>query len=132
MSDFLDDLARIGRKAVETGQQRLSARERILYCVDTLNYELLCGEWEQYFDSEAGNLALDAVAALHTIGATETARLLSAACARFPDGGPSANREVRQLQVKKLPKDCFSGLTFSEEEGTLMELLETWWRTDLN
>ncbi len=128
MTKFVAEMARIDKKQLASGYESLSPVERIIYCVDTLNYALLSGGWEQYFDDEAGNVAADAIAALHTIGATETATLLASASCRFPGGAPAADRGFRLDQLRAMKADGFTYLDFSEEDGKLMELLEAFWK----
>jgi hypothetical protein len=72
------------------------------------------GGVDQYFYNSAGDHGVECLEALNAIGATQSYALLKQACDFFPDGRPSAERDVRERQLHDLvgPKhidDLISG-----------------------
>ncbi len=82
--------------------QKLSTREKAVWNVFWFNAEVMNGGIDQYFYNSAGDHAADCLAALETIGATESVKLLKSGCAQFPDGTPHTDRETRQQQLDEI------------------------------
>ena len=82
--------------------QKLSTREKSVWNVFWFNAEVMNGGIDQYFYNSAGDHAVDCLAALETIGATESVKLLKCGCTRFPNGTPHTDRETRQQQLDAL------------------------------
>lgn len=63
--------------------------------VEALESEVMNGGFDQYFFNGSGDTADEALRALIAIGATTTAELLKAACAKFPGGMPPSDHVAR-------------------------------------
>ncbi|HEX9580814.1 MAG TPA: DMP19 family protein [Gemmatimonadales bacterium] len=84
------------------GFGRLTAPERVVFCLDALEREVNNGGFAQFFENSSGDYALETIEALRALGATRVAALVAQAVAVFPGGRPEPDRERRQAQVGRL------------------------------
>jgi hypothetical protein len=88
----------------EQDYRDLPRRDRYLWDVSWFETEVMNGGVDQYFYNSAGDHAHECLEALNAIGAEQSHTLLKRACDFFPEGRPSANRGVRQKQLKELAR----------------------------
>jgi hypothetical protein len=84
------------------GYEGLTPAERVVFCLDSLEREVNNGGFEQYFLNTSGDHCLDAPAALRTLGAPQTSRVVEKAIAVFRAGGPARDQETREQQIDAL------------------------------
>jgi hypothetical protein len=120
--DFLDLLNSVSKKARESGFSTLDLRERIIYCVDWLQFEVAQGGLETFYSNSAGNNAVATVEALGVIGAHECAGALRALHALFPGGTPAEDQAVRGEQIDQLRSQQGSMIFRELEERLTPEL----------
>lgn len=89
-------------KYISSGPTSLSPLEVIGVGVWMLEAEVNNGGFDQYYFNSAGDLALQTVRALETIGVTSTASLLATANAEFPDASPPVDRDERQRVLEEI------------------------------
>jgi len=89
-------------KYCEHGSDVLSSEEMVGVGVWLLEAEVNNGGFDQYYFNSSGELAIQTVAALRTIGADRTARLLAAANSEFPNSLPPADRTLRQEKLDEI------------------------------
>jgi hypothetical protein len=73
--------------------------------IERLEAEVNNGGFDQFFFNAAGDNAAATIEALESVGARATAEIVRRACARFPDGMPSANRFERQEALEAVSPD---------------------------
>jgi hypothetical protein len=118
-------------KFIDVGPAALSPIEVIGVGVWMLEAEVNNGGFDQYYFNSAGALATPTISALQTIGAKETASLLAAANAEFPDAQPPVDRAQRQKALDKVRESArFEALEreFYRDEEHLISLLATYLR----
>lgn len=81
--------------------------------VDELESEINNGGFDQFFSNSSGDRFAETIAALRTIGATHTAKIVEAACAKFPGGMPPKDRDARQELLEQISPD---GDAFEDED----------------
>lgn len=118
------------REAV-VGFDSLEEEARFARCVLELEREVADGGFAQYFASDAGGHALEAVSALQSIGAGETAALLRQALTIFPRRTPPADIEEREDIVSNLDEGESSLLgrldsLFFDTDESLIALLRAY------
>ncbi|APZ93080.1 DMP19 family protein [Fuerstiella marisgermanici] len=84
------------------GWGALTAAEKHICAIDTLDGEVSNGGFAQYYFNSSSNHWQDAQAGLEAIGAGRRLRVLNATLERFGDSGPSVDRDVRTNQLAKL------------------------------
>ena len=89
----------IQRRQIKSGLHSLSLSEQVFAVVWSLEAEVNNGGFQQYFFNSAGDHAAAAKIALVSIGAPNTAAVLSQAMALFGSSGPSEDRNARQEQL---------------------------------
>jgi Domain of unknown function (DUF4375) len=87
---------------LEDDYKKLPKRDRYVWDVSWFEAEVMNGGVDQYFYNSAGDHAAECLKALQAIGAKQSYSLLKKACDLFPQGQPSANRTVRQQQLRDL------------------------------
>ena len=85
------------------GYSSLTPAERVAYCIDALEREVSNGGFRQFFDNSSGDTAMDTVAALDAIGASQAAALVHRAVAMFPGSDPPRDRDTRCALMEQLP-----------------------------
>lgn len=93
----------------EHGPGVLAPDELIGVGVWMLEAQVNNGGFDQYYFNSAGNLAVPTVSALTQIGARNTASLLAAANAEFPDSLPPADRNTRQELLEQISETARFG-----------------------
>jgi hypothetical protein len=84
------------------GFNTLEPRQRHALLLEQLQSEVLNGGFGQYFHNSAGDHALETLEVLQGLKARKTARLLTKACALFPDATPARARRARTGQLRKI------------------------------
>jgi hypothetical protein len=84
----------------EGDYRKLPRRDRYLWDVSWFAAEVMNGGVDQYFYNSAGDHADECLEALKAIGAGQSHKLLRQTCDLFPEGHPSASRDVRQKQLR--------------------------------
>ena len=119
MADSLDVVFEFVEPVIEklekSGSDSLSELETTILSVWLLEADVNNGGFNQYFWNSSGDFANQVVSSLHRIGAAETADIVKAALANFPNSAPPTNRDERQNILEAL-----------EESGTLkLDSLDT-------
>ncbi len=91
-------------KATATGFDSLDEKERVAYCVQTLETEVVTGGFRNYLWGAYGDHALETVAVLDKIGASQTARLLRQSFRVFPNRKPPRETFTRQREIMRAPR----------------------------
>jgi hypothetical protein len=104
-ADEAYDLFNSFNVTTEEDYARLSSNDRILYDVVRFEAEVMNGGIDQFFYNASGDHALETLAALEAIGATDSHRLLASACALFPGGAPSTDIGSRRTELESLRPD---------------------------
>ncbi len=99
----------------EQALERLTDAERVFRLADEVLLEVNNGGFLQYFENSAGDHAAEAVAALRTIGAAQTAALLEEACGVFAGSRPASAQTARLEQVAALTPEARARLTALDE-----------------
>ena len=112
------------------GYGALASHERVVLDVAALEAEVNNGGLHQFFFNSDGDRVAPVIDALRIIGAPHAAEIVEEACRLFPDGGPSADRGVRQDQLEQLDDDSFESLDerFYSYPDPIGELLEAYWK----
>lgn len=103
---FYDRYMEIGQKAYRDPRYRLSAVDRRLLLVGELEADVNNGGFSQYLDNKGRRRAQSALAALRTIGASRTAKLLEralkpgAALSKLDDRFEKASEELARLAAR--------------------------------
>jgi uncharacterized protein (TIGR03067 family) len=110
-----------------------SGKEQVICDVALFEVEVDNGGFHQFFFNSPGDHALETAAALHRIGAPETAMLVQTACALFPNGKPSKDQGTRQLQLDEFTLDHLETLRdleqrFYSRREDLSLLLKRYWQ----
>lgn len=116
-AELLDQVSKRGR---EHGVSALSPSERVIFCVDWLDFEVIQGGLETFYMNTAGDHANITVEALETIGATECAAGFRSLHALFPGGAPAPTQAERYDQLAELRRVHGAGV-FREWERTLRD-----------
>jgi hypothetical protein len=95
--DALDD------KISRSGVEKLPPRERMVWDVMTLKWEVDNGGLDQYF-TNTGDRSASVLAGLQAIGATEVLAIFRKACHAFPHGVPSTDPEEEDEELYSIPK----------------------------
>lgn len=118
----------------EEDYRQLARRDRYVYDIRWLETEVMNGGIDQYFYNSAGDHAVGCLEALNAIGAKGSYSLLKNACDLFPDGQPSADRAVRQQQLREITgedRDIDDLIKDGEIEVELYQLLlDNWNNSD--
>jgi hypothetical protein len=85
------------------GYDNLLPDERGYIVLWWLTAEVRNGSFHQYFDNSAGDSALEALAALKSLGATATYEILKDALAAFGTDGYSTDQQERSARLSSLP-----------------------------
>jgi hypothetical protein len=100
MADSLDVVFEFVEPVIEklekSGSDSLSELETTILSVWLLEADINNGGFNQYFWNSSGDFANQVVSSLHKIGAEETAYIVKAALANFPNSTPPTNRDERQ------------------------------------
>jgi hypothetical protein len=114
----------------EKDYRALRQRDRYLWDVTWFETEVMNGGMDQYFYNSAGDHAAECCEALLAIGATESCEALQEACALFPNGCPSPDREIRIAQMKAIRGNKYLDDLISEGdiEVDLYELMMGFYR----
>ena len=122
-------LPKLQAKERKRGYKGLSQLERTVVDVMGVEDEVMNGGLHQFFFNSAGDRVSQSIAALREIGAATTAAIVEEACARFPEGKPTANRIARQKQLDKLAFETFWDLDkrFISYPDRVVELLAAYW-----
>lgn len=83
----------------------LTDAEQIFVCVWELEAEVNNGGFEQYFHNSAGDNSHRIIAALQSIGANLTAKIVKQAIDVFGPGGPPADQSKRQEAIEALSEE---------------------------
>ena len=86
---------RINETIARGGLEALTLSERSAISLTWLFMETNCGGFDQFFSNDSGRLATDALRGLEMVGAQNSAEILSAAMAIFPDGVVPIDRSER-------------------------------------
>jgi hypothetical protein len=86
----------------EEDYRKLPLRDRYVWDICWFEVEITNGGMDQYLLNSAGDNAGECLEALEAIGAKQAYRLLKNAFDLFPDGRPSADRDVRESQMQRL------------------------------
>jgi len=90
---------------IDEGWKQFSTPERLYYAVSILDGEVYNGGMHQFFSNSSGELYGEALAGLNTLGAANSARLLSdAANILFDDIQPAEDRLQRWESMKQYPE----------------------------
>lgn len=122
-------------KFIEKGPTSLTPHEAIAVGIWMLQAKVNNGGFDLYYYSQAGALALPTVAALTEIGANETASILRAANAEFPDSQPPQDQTERQQHLDAINEvGRFKALEteFYSEPDDLVALLATYLKSNSN
>lgn len=103
------------RLAEEESIETLLKHERVFICVWALKGEVDNGGFDQYYFNASGDWAYLAPGALHTLGATATARLIERANSIFGVTGPNRDSELRHIQMDAFSAEDEKGLSNLEE-----------------
>jgi hypothetical protein len=128
--DLIDQLLPVlQEKERSEGYDSLSVAEKTVLDVNGVEADVNNGGFHQFFFNSAGDRVAGGVAALKRIGAHQAAAIVEEACARFSDGGPSADRFTRQKQLDELDLECFEDLDdrFFEYPDPIAQLLIAYW-----
>ena len=90
---------KLWRRYEEVGWSKLSRPEQVFYAVWHLESEVNHGGFQYYYFYSGGDQALDAPAALETVGAQKLKVILLKANAVFPDSKPSHDINKRQAYL---------------------------------
>jgi hypothetical protein len=82
-------------KAQDVGLTALTPIERVVFLVSHANFEIELGGISSFYYNNAGDHAMETVAALKAIGARKAASALRAANALFPNETPPTDRKER-------------------------------------
>ncbi|BBO27696.1 hypothetical protein AltI4_20840 [Alteromonas sp. I4] len=106
MADSLDVVFEFVEPAIEklekNGSDSLSEVETTILSVWLLEADVNNGGFNQYFWNSSGDFANQVLGSLHKIGAVETAGIVKAALANFPNSTPPTNRKERQNTLEAL------------------------------
>lgn len=98
-------------KYIDQGPAALSKIELIAVGIWTLEAEVKNGGFDQYYFNSAGDMSVATVESLKAIGVPNTASLLAAANAEFPESKPPENRSERQEVLERIRENArFSAL----------------------
>lgn len=94
------------------GFEDLRESEKTYVHVWRLYVEVTSGAFQQYFENSAGDMAMDALVALQSLGAKEACAILSDALRQFDSvGGFNPHREPRWECLNLLPQTAFDDVT---------------------
>jgi len=122
-------------KYISYGPAELHGLELIGVGIWTLEAEVNNGGFDQYYFNSAGDLAVPTVQSLLIIGAKNTASLLSAANAEFPDAAPPVDRSERQNLLEKIGEHARFGALdteFYQDQDSRISLLAQYLRSKSN
>ncbi len=128
--DLLETITAVQEKERQIGYGGLASHERVVLDVAALEAAVNNGGLHQFFFNSASDRVAAIIDALKIIGARHAAEIVEEACRVFADGGPSADRNVRQDQLEQLDDDSFDSLDerFYSYPEPLGELLEMYWK----
>jgi|GEM_PF-6224372 len=115
-------------KAQRLGMNSLTEIERAIVLVNRANFEIECGSLTAFYYNSAGDHAVETVAALKRIGASEVANHLNLANTLFPKATPSKDRSDRFDQLEKVrtldgdPLDRITTAIYACEPGMWPQL----------
>jgi hypothetical protein len=92
----------VQHRITAVGVDALTATEMTVFSMWDLISEVENGGFTQYFFNSSGDRAREARAALHAIGASETAAIFDGAVARLGAGVLSPDRDVRCEHLREL------------------------------
>ncbi len=128
--DFVGDLmARMPEQISE------SAKEGVLSQIAWLDTEVNNGGFHQFFYNFSGELAMETLESLRTIGSVETLGLLEEACNLFPDGKPPKDQTERHQALEQFTLEQHEVLDdlneryYSRREDVHL-LLRTYWEKE--
>jgi hypothetical protein len=106
----------------------LNEVERVVWLVSWVSFEADLGGLGSYYESSAGDHAVETVAALEAVGARRAASAVRAANSLFPGGVPGRTEEERQAACQAMrdgEDDPFDALDreFHAEESDLFNQL---------
>lgn len=108
----------------EEDYRKLPPRDRYLWDVTWFETEVMNGGVDQYLQNDTGDHIDECLEALQAIGAKKSHSLLTQACSLFPERRPSANRELRQKQLRELTGEKnIDDLIQGEIETDLFQLM---------
>lgn len=101
MSAIDDLLRRVQRDGIDS----LAQYERDYLAVWELHAEASSGSLDQYFANSSGDHAIEALQALHTIGAARAADVLQRALDLFGPAGYSPDVQIRNSRLNAIPDE---------------------------
>lgn len=113
-------------KYISSGPQALSLLEAVGVGVWMLDAEVNNGGFDQYYFNSAGDLAIQTVEALRTVGAVKSAVLLACANNEFPEALPPIDRTERQRvldEVREIARFAALEREFYRDEENRISLL---------
>jgi hypothetical protein len=113
-------------KYISFGPQALTPLEAVGVGVWMLDAEVNNGGFDQYYFNSAGDLAIQTVAALKSIGAVKTAVLLACANEEFPEATPPTDRAERQRvldEIREVARFAALEREFYRDEENRISLL---------
>lgn len=116
-------------KYISSGPHALSLLEGVGVGVWMLDAEVNNGGFDQYYFNSAGDLAIQTVEALKTIGAVKTAVLLDCANSEFPEALPPTDRTERQRvldEVREIARFAALEREFYRDEENRISLLASY------
>lgn len=90
------------QRIAEDGFESLTPTEVLIVCMWELVSEVHNGGFDQFFFNSSGDRAVEALAALRSIGAAKTAALLADLVGRFGSAGPPRDRDARVALLRVL------------------------------
>jgi hypothetical protein len=88
--------------------QAQTAVQKVFSAIWGLEAEVNNGGFQQYFYNTTGEAAGDVVAALNTIGANKTAKIVGNAIALFPGGTPPIDWETRSKRLTEASQEVLA------------------------
>ena len=115
MSNAIDLIDSVLERIARDGLSALTAPERHYVALCELEAEVNNGSFVQYFANSAGDLCLDALEALQTVGATEMAAVFRQALALFPVH-VLPDHDLRATHLNGLSQTDLSKLEFLSDQ----------------
>ena len=91
------------------GEGTLTPEQKVVYLAYFMDAEVHNGGFDQFFFNSQGNHARETLDALRALGAPTSAKLLKKACEAFAPEEPSPDRDLRWVQMDRIPKPLREG-----------------------
>jgi hypothetical protein len=114
----------VSSKGSENGFETLTPFERVVYCLQWFEFEVLQGGLGAFYMNSSGDHALATIDALEEAGAHVCARVLRKVHRLFPGGSPAPAQKERAGQVEKLLRRA-RGDVFEKYEEEMAEQVDT-------